>query len=265
MFLNLKEIPSGSNIGIVAHNMLSEKLAKVVVSYTGEFDEQKINQSIAQQMKGLASVVESSFRPLRVAGLGKMALGYVKANREVRMPSQDEIKAGYRVLSSNILRSNEDRSLWEIKKGKNATYLARHGNDDISELVSLCTANAHPTSCVTAAVNASVRPESYDFVTFVNKFGDLDYGFVTASNDQMSKVVAYSDKQAVVIDNQHIVEAREVQIDPLTAKAVKKRVMADTKDGSVADMESYYRELFSYDEAYMREFIDDIKEMSKEL
>ena len=67
------------------------------------------------------------------------------------------------------------------------------------------------------------------------------------------------------IDNKAIVDAFEVKLDPLTAKAVKRKVLADTKDGSTADMVDYYRELFAYDEDYMNEFLDDIKQMSKEI
>lgn len=262
--LNLKDLDS-SGVAIIASSMVNDKLAKVIISYSGKVDRNIIARQVSNQLKGLGSIVESSFRPLEVDGLGKMAVGYVRANREVRMPTDSEIKANYRVLSSNILRSNEDRSLWEIKKGKNTTYLARHGNDDLSELVGLCTASAHPTSCVTLAVQASVKPENYDFVSFVNEFGEMDYGFVVSANTKQSKVVAYSNRDVKVVDNSAVVDAMEIKIDPLTAKAVKQRVMADTKDGSTADMVDYYRELFSYDEEYMDKFIDDVKQMSKEI
>lgn len=262
--LNIKNLAS-SGVAIIASSMVNDRLAKVVISYNGKVTASDIAKAVSTQLKGLGSVVESSFRDLHVDGLGKMAVGYIKANREVRMPTDAEIKANYKVLSSNILRSNEDRTLWEVKKGKNTTYLARHGNDDLSELVNLCTANARPTSCVTLAVQASVKPENYDFVSFVNEFGEMDYGFVVSANAQKSKVVAYSNRDVKTVDNTAVVDAFEVKIDPLTAKAVKRKVLADTKDGSTADMVDYYRELFSYDEDYMNEFLDDIKQMSKEI
>lgn len=262
--LNLKDL-SSTGVAIIASSMVNDKLAKIVISYSGKVGPADISRAVSNQLKGLGSIVESSFRPLEISGLGKMAIGFVKANREVRMPTDAELKANYRILSSNILRSNEDRSLWELKKGKNTTYLARHGNDDLSDLVGLCTAKAHPTSCVTLAVQASIKPENYDFVSFVNEFGELDYGFVVNASAKQAKVVAYSNRDVKLVDAGAIVDSLEVKIDPLTAKAVKERVLADTKDGSTADMVDYYRELFSYDEEYMNEFIKDVKEMTKEV
>ena len=261
--LNLKGVTTDS-VSIVAARNITPTLSRVIISCTGNMTPEKIKFAIAKQLSGLGSIVESSFRKLELPEVGRhIAVGYVRANREVRMPTENEIKANYRVLSSNILMSNEDRTLWEVKKGKATTYLARHGSEDLSELVSLATANSHPVSSVTAAVNASVQAQKFDFVTFVNEFGDVDHGFVLNATAKNVKIVAMSSRNTVVAPSATIINAHQVKIDPLLAKAVKKQVEADTKDKSWADAEDYYKELFKYDPDYMNEFLDDIKQAEK--
>lgn len=261
---NLDSIQTKS-VAIHASSMVNPKLAKVVVAFTGDCDADFVQSELSKALNGQGAPVEGSFRFANIEGLGNVAVGFIRANREVRMPTSNEMRASYKVLSSNILMSNEDRSLWEVKKGKNATYLTRHSNDDLSELLDICTANVHPLSSETHAVNASVKPEKYDLVAFVNNIGDTDYGFALASNESNTKVVAYSTKSSMVIPNSAIIESREFKIDPLLAKTIKNKVEADTKDGSTADMESYYRELFAYDPQYMQEVIDIVRGMSKSI
>nr|DAH48050.1 MAG TPA: hypothetical protein [Caudoviricetes sp.] len=265
MSLDVRGLSSRA-VSIRASRMVNDRVAKVLIAYYGKCTPEFIENQIAQQLNGLGAVVEGSFKEVAAEGVsGRVAVGYVRVNREVRMPTQAELRASYRVLSSNILMSNDDRTLWEVKKGKNATYLARHGNEDLSELLELCTAKVTPNSSERAALNASVRPEQYDFVSFVNECGDRDYGFVLASSDKKTKVVSYNMKTAVVVPNDAVLSSVQCTIDPILAKAVKRKVEADTKDGSVADMEDYYRTLFSYDPDYMQEFIDDVKALEKSI
>lgn len=253
------------SVSVVASRMVSPRVAKVVVSYAGNVDCDFVQQEIARMFNGQASVVESSFRPMNCDGYAKMASCFIRANREIRMPSQKELKASYRVLSSNVLMSNEDRTLWEVKKGANTTYLTRHSNDDLSHLLDLVTANSHPRSSVTTALSASVVPEKYDLVAFVNALGDLDVGFVMASNSESTKVVSYASKKAVIVSNASIVDSRECKIDPQLVKAVKRKVEADTKDGSISDMETYYKALYSYDTQYMQEVLDAVRDLGNTL
>lgn len=262
--LNLNNLRTKS-VAIHASRMINPKLAKVVVAYTGDVDCDFVQMELSRVLNGKGKPVEGSFRKASIEGIGNVAVGYIRANREVRMPSSMELKASYKVMSSNILMSNEDRSLWEVKRGKNATYLTRHGNDDLSELLDVCTASVHPMSTETHAVNASVKPEKYDLVAFVNNIGDLDYGFALASDSISTKVVAYSSKSAIVVPNSAIIESREFRIDPIIAKSIKNRVEATTQDGSTADMEEYYRELYSYNPEYMEEVIQAIREMAQSI
>ena len=265
MTLDLHDLPARA-VSIRASRMINDRVAKVLISYFGKCDASYIQSQVSKQLNGLGSIVEGSFHDVDVEGSsGKAAVGYVRVNREVRMPTQSELRASYRVLSSNILMSNEDRTLWEIKKGKNATYLARHGNEDLSELLELCTAKVTANSSERSALNASVRPEQYDFATFVNEVGDRDYGFVLASSNKKSKIVSFNMKTAVVIPNESVIASVQVTIDPILAKTIKRKVEADTKDGSLADMEDYYKTLYSYDPEYMKEFIDDVKELEKSI
>ena len=253
-------------VSIRASRMINDRVAKVLIGYYGKCTPEFIESEVAHQLNGLGSIVEGSFKKVAPEGVsGNCAVGYVRVNREVRMPTDKELRASYRVLSSNILMSNEDRTLWEVKKGKNATYLARHGNEDLSELLELCTANVNVNSSERATLNASVRPEQYDFVSFVNESGDRDYGFVLAASNKKTKIVSYNMKAAVVVPNEAVLSSVPCTIDPILAKAVKRKVEADTKDGSVADMEDYYRTLFAYDPEYMQEIIDDVKALEKSI
>ena len=265
MTLDVRGLPSRA-VSIRASRMINDRVAKVLVSYYGKCTPEFIQAQVTQSLNGLGSVVEGSFHDVTAEGIsGRAAVGYVRVNREVRMPTQAELRASYRVLSSNILMSNEDRTLWEVKKGKNATYLARHGNEDLSELLDLCTAKVNVNSSERAALNASIRPEQYDFASFVNECGDRDYGFVLAASSKNCKIVSYNMKAAVVVPNDAVLSSVSCTIDPILAKTIKRKVEADTKDGSVADMEDYYRTLFAYDPEYMQEIIDDVKELEKSI
>src|ERR1700748_609435 len=112
-------------------------LAKVMISYTGKFNKESIRAAIRQQLDNRATPVEDSFREVKAG----VSVGFLRANKELRVVEAHELRANYRAMgSSNIMMSEVDNSLWEVKQGKGGTFLARHGNEDRSELVN---ANGH--------------------------------------------------------------------------------------------------------------------------
>lgn len=246
---------------IVAYKQVSPTLFKVAVTHTKNADSKFIASAVSKSLKNSAMLVEGSLHKANIPGVSNVSIGYIKANREVRLPTELELKSSYKILSSNILMSKDDSTLWELKKNKNTTYLAKKGHDDLSELVNMVTASAHPVSGITSVVQASVIPEKYDFITFINSSGDIDHGFVLASNSEKTKVVAYNTLSATVVSNNAVLDSHECKIDPLLAKTVKRKLEADTKDGSLNDMETYYRELYQYSPEYINEIIRQIDEM----
>ena len=97
-----------NTVAITDYTMVSPSLARVIISYTGSPDKSFINNTLVKKFKGLAAPVEASFRSLD----NNSAVGYVHLNREVRATNEKQIRASYKVLSKNILMSNEDDSLW---------------------------------------------------------------------------------------------------------------------------------------------------------
>ena len=260
--IDLKNINTRS-VSIVASRMVSDKLAKVMISCAGNCTPDFIAAEVSKELGGMGSVVESSFKRADVEGRNNLAVGFVRVNREVRVPTTNELKANYRKLSDNVMMSLADSTLWDVKKNGEAKYLTRRGQEDLSELLDLCTAKCAVNSTERMALAASVRPEKYDFISFVNALGDTDYGFVLASNEAKTKVVSYARKASMVIPTSAVIFSVECAIDPVLAKTVRRKLEADTKDGSLSDMEQYYKTLFSFDEKYMQDFIDEIKQLER--
>jgi hypothetical protein len=100
-------------VSITDYDMLSPTLARVVIAYTGRQTKESIRATILEKTDNLAAPVENSFRIVKANSVGGIAVGYLRANKEVRVIDEKEIRAGYRVMSSNIMMDNSDRSLWE--------------------------------------------------------------------------------------------------------------------------------------------------------
>src|SRR5271167_4097532 len=172
-----KQTISTQTVAITDFKMKSETLAKVLVSFTGNQTKEELRASLLQKFDGLAAPVEDSFRIVKAG----VAVGFIRANKEIRVVSDKELRASYKVMSSNIMMDDADKSLWEIREGKAGKFLARHGHEDLSELVN---ASVHRRSDIPALRSLQIaKAASGEFVSFVSKSGDMDHGFVVASND----------------------------------------------------------------------------------
>ena len=118
---------SAVTAAITDYELITAKLARVVVAFTGRQTKDQLTETLAKQMGYMGTPVENSFRMLKAG----VAVGYVRANQELRATSEKEIRAGYQVMASNILMSNDDRTLWEVKTGASGTFLARQGQEDL--------------------------------------------------------------------------------------------------------------------------------------
>jgi hypothetical protein len=227
-------------------------LAKVIVSFTGKFTKDSLRTAMLAKFDNRVAPVEDSFREVR-AGVG---VGFLRANREVRMVDPKELRASYRAVgSSNIMMSEVDNSLWEVRDGKSGKYLARHGSDDLSELVH-ASVNRRPDipGLRHLSLGSVARGE---FASFVNKAGDMDHGFVLAANDEKVKVVSYTTQMPVIVPHAMVTALSRV---PLPRSFCQKMATAGISREDKAQATEYWTQLYSYNPNYLKDVIDQVNE-----
>lgn len=241
MELNTKGI-NVDTVTVTDYKLINANLAKVIIAYTGVQDAESIKANLSGQMKHLAVPVEHSFRNVRAS----VAVGFVRANRAIRVVEDKEIRASYRVMSSNILMDNGDKTLWEVKNGAGGKYLARHGTEDLSELIS---ASTNHRSDVPRLANIVVaKAASGEFVAFANTSGDMDYGYCTRTASDRIQVASILTRQPVTVQNELIAGIYTVPVH----RSVHNRITAAGINRSEKDKEiEYYTRLYSYDQAYL--------------
>lgn len=231
-------------------------LAQVIVSYTGKFNKETLRASIREKFDNRAAPVEDSFREIRAytGNAPGVAVGFLRANREVRMPDAQELRASYRKIgASNIMMSDADNSLWEVKEGKSGKYLARTGIEDLSELVH---ANVNRRGDVPGLRHLSTASvASSEFVSFVAKSGDLDHGFVTASNAEKMKVVSYATGEEMIVPLENVTAISRV---PLPKSFAQQMAKAGISREDKAQAKEYWRKLYEYAPNYLSDIIDQV-------
>lgn len=225
-------------------------VAKVIVSYTGKFNKETLRAAIREKFDNRVAAVEDSFREVR-AGVG---VGFLRANRELRMVDQTELRANYRpVGASNIMMSDADNSLWEVRDGKSGKYLARHGNEDLSELVN---ANVNRRPDVPGIRHMGIAKAARgEFASFVTKTGDMDHGFVIASNDEKVKVVSCTTSMPAVVNYEMVTAISRVPLPKsFTQQMMKAGISREDKSQAI----EYWTKLYSYNPAYLSDVIDQV-------
>lgn len=242
---------STSTLSLTDFSMVTAKLAKVVIAFTGKQDKQSIHEAVAAKLKFLAAPVENSFRPV----VANVAVGYIRANRPVRMFNEEkELRANYKVMSSNILMDNEDSTLWEIKQGASGRYLARHGNEDLTELVNASI--LHRQGIPKIHQLSLAKAAKFEFIAFAASSGDMDYGFCVASNDSKLKVVSFQTKEAIVMPYECVASMYRIGT-PLSAH--KKITAAGISREDKAQSVDYYKRLYGYSPEYLSDVINQIE------
>ncbi|QBX06487.1 hypothetical protein H1O16_gp074 [Burkholderia phage BcepSaruman] len=239
-------------VSITDYDLVSPKLARVVIAFTGKFNKETLRASLTEKFEAKAAPVEDSFREVRAG----VAVGFMRANREVRVVDPQELRASYRVVgSSNIMTSDADDSLWEVKTGKGGTYLARHGNEDLSELIHASTKRRTDVPGLRHITTASAVPG--EFVAYVSQSGDMDYGFAIAANAEKVQVVSHASDNAVVVDNKMVASIVRA---PIPKSFADKMVQAGISRADKQQAIEYWKQLYSYDPAYLRMVIDQVNE-----
>jgi hypothetical protein len=225
-------------------------LAQVVISYTGKFDKESLRASLREKFDNRVAPVEGSFHEIKAGA----AVGFLRANREVRMPDQQELRASYRkVGASNIMMSDADNSLWEVKEGKSGKYLARTGQEDLSELVQ---ANVNRRTDIPGLRHLSTASAATnEFVSFVSKSGDLDHGFVMASNGEKVKLVSFATRQDTIVALENVTAIARV---PLPQSFVQQMATAGISREEKSQASDYWKKLYEYAPNYLSDVLDQV-------
>jgi len=248
---------SAVTASITDYQLITAKLARVIVAFTGRQTREELSETLAKQMSYMGTPVANSFRMLKAG----VAVGYVRANQELRSVEDKEIKAGYTVMASNILMSNDDSTLWEVKTGASGTFLARKGQEDLGDLVEACVNRRADVPRLNQVVSANVAAPR-EFVAYAAASGDMDYGFaLKASKDGTRlKVVSSTTGRAEVIEATQVASAipRDAVAIP---RATHQRILASgiSRD-DVNQQVEYYNRLYSYDPAYLSEVIRQVED-----
>lgn len=248
---------------ITEYRMVNDRLAQVIISASARHTTNDLRTAVQASLGEAVSVVRDSFRWLtedKSSMIGFVALATPQRLLDTDKPE----KAGYREVAKNMYLSEEDESVWEMKKSAVGTYMVRNGHDNLAELIE--TARVSPrgaTPRMSNVVNASAAPS--EFISFVNSFGSampsVDHGFVVSTTkDTFSVVTATYDKPITVrrseIVSSHSLDDKEIHQAYL---AGAKRVNAATdKPKSV----EYYKKLYSYAPEYLKLVMKEISEMS---
>jgi hypothetical protein len=240
-----------NTVAITDYKMQTPTLAKVIVSFTGKQTKDELRAALLDKFDGLAAPVDDSFRIVKAG----VAVGFIRANKEVRVVNDKELRASYRVMSSNIMMDNADKSLWEVREGKAGKFLARHGHEDLSELVNASTNRRQDIPAIRHIQIAKAAPG--EFVSFVSKTGDMDHGFCVASSDKQVKVVSMTSRTAVVADYEVVTAISQV---PIHKAFVKEMARAGVSRSDKDQQIEYWTKLYSWAPDYLEQRIQDVNE-----
>lgn len=239
-------------VSITDYKIVSPTLARVIISYTGSTTPDTIRQAILAKSDNMIAPVENSFRQVKK----NVSVGFVRANKEMRyIDDPKELRASYRVMSSNIMMDNNDKSLWEVRTGKGGTFLARHGSEDLSDLIEASINRRTDVPGIRhIAISAAAAGE---FASFVGKSGDMDYGFVVKANTTKALILSHSMNTPVVVENSLITALARVPVKKSFAREMAKAgISRADKDQAI----TFWQKLYSYDPAYLSEVVDQVNE-----
>ncbi len=249
-------------ITVTDHKIIKPGLAQVIVAFTGDMNSETMASMLTEKLGFLGAPVEHSFRPLTKDS----AIGFVRANREIREfnenrdPKTGQILARvqYKVLSNNVLMDNKDRTLWEVKDGPGGKYLARHGNENLAELIEAST-NYARTDVPKLSRVTMAKAARGEFAAYCGLDGNMDYGFVTRASAAKTEIVSMATHRPVIVPNQLIASLTPVGIDKEIHKQVLARVQShDEKSKQI----EYWKTLYAYDKPYADAFVTYVNNMA---
>jgi hypothetical protein len=265
---------SAFTMNVHDHEMVTDTLAKVILTYSGQPSKEEARTSIAKLFNGMASAVEDSFRPLTNEGEIRSIIGFVRANREVHPwdPKNREIAKNFRVMASNtnLLMDKRDESVWEVRKGATGSYIAKQGNEDLSDLVYLAKAS-HAGVAPKFSQTASVNADPQEFVAFVSTDSEeVEHGFVVQSNaaKEATETAKYRPASMVVVPHgidepvailaSQLIDIRHLDREDIATMGMKMTTASTDKAAQI----EYYKKAYSYAPEYVNLVIQQINSMA---
>ena len=237
-------------VAVTDYKQLNANVARVMLSYTGALSQEDIRKSIAAKFEGQAHLVEGSAREVQAG----VAVAFLRANTEVRVVDEKSLTAGYKLVASNMVMDNEDRSLWSVKTGKGGKFLTRTEQQDLSELI---TAHVHRTPGVPGLRHlTAAKAAKSELVAYVTQDGSMDYGFAVAGNDEKVRLVSFKAQAPITVGYDQVCAIMPVQID----RETKKQISAALSPADKANAIAYWRTLYSFAPDYMNEVIRQVEQ-----
>lgn len=225
------------SVSITDRQMLTPTLAKVIIAWTGEPTGEDVRAEITAGLNYMGSIVEHSFRQLT----DESAVGFIRYQPAIQPWNEQEVKASFKVMGSNanIMMDTRDRTLWQVQDGPGGRFLARHGNDNLAELIE-AQLNHDRMSVPKLNRVTMAKAAPGEFASFVTPNGDMDHGFVTHVNDTRCKVISASTSEAVIVDYSAIASLAQVPV-PAEHHAV---IASEMTRQQKSDASSYWKELY---------------------
>lgn len=248
---------SARTININEAMVINANLAKVMITTTGDVDAEQIAETICAKLEGQGALVEGSLVRVQASDIGNSYVAFVRSVSEVREVDSHELQASYHSVlatNQNVLVSNEDQSVWELKTGSAGKYLVRHQEEDLSSLVaSAC--NESELAPRLAKVSMKV-PARESLVAYVTDTGNVDYGFVTKTSQANQNVELISVEASVprIVSTRTMLSAHDIDLDA----DVYRLAAASLTEGDKDKMRTFYTALYSIAPDYLSELIDQI-------
>ncbi len=244
-----------ATVSISDYKEVGEGVAEVLVSTTGKMKPMEIVTKLIAKLGGAATPIHGSFREL--AGRPGTLVGFVSGAQPPRLIDSEAELASYRHVSANMYLDSNDESLWELKTGAAGKYLARKGSDELPEVLASV---RKPRSSGIPALSSVQRPapEKTEFVAFVDRKNEVNYGFAIGKDKagNVAVVTSASQGEATPVNPALVIETAAVQLPPHS----KMPVLSGVPDA--ADMIAYYRKAYFYNAAYLAEVIRTINEQA---
>lgn len=232
-------------VAITDYKVVSKKLARVILSTTGNPSKSTIEDAVAKKSTGTFAVVKGSFRKVAEG----VAVGFVKANTQVR--AFDKTKYRTFASASNIMMDKSDESLWEVKTNSTGKFLVRKNNEDLSALLEASTMRR--SDVVRLARLTIAKAEPSDAVVFVDDEGEVQAGYAVSTNDEEVKVLEANTRKLKTVGYGAVVGIMNVPVEASLHRKVKASAATDK-------MVDYYTQLFSYAPDYLEKVINNINE-----
>ncbi len=262
----LSALEGMTGVTIHEYRMVTPAVAKITATVVGNMTKDECVEAITSSLNNRASVIRDSFRFLD----NKTMVGFVHASREVRV-YDNEVKAKFKAIASNMFMDKEDESLWEMREGAGGKYLARHGHDDLSSLLEVSRSSPRGSTPRLSAVTSS-SVDVTNMVAYVAAgrwSADVDYGFCIGQNNDGTYRVIGQDMEVAAVNPEMVVASYEVDKSSLP-KIPKSAVRASNDplagnyplSGKELSWEEYYKLAYAYAPEYADKVIEQIRQMS---